>query len=600
MGPAEPEPEPGLEPEPELGSGPGPASPARRLLRLLHPQRRRCTVVVTLLVASAIAEVIVPYFTGRVTDRLAGATDVTGTIWVMVLLALGSAGTEFLSDLLYGGTVTRAHAGLQRAVFAAILRQDVAFFEATGAGIVTSQVTGDAEAAGAALAQELGLLLWYGARGGCLVAAMAAVSPRLALVTGLALPLVVALPQATKNFRQRLARQVQDALAGANAVALETFGAVGTVRSFANEAGAAGRYRDRLRACQRLQEREAGACAASLCTSQLLGLALRIGILFYGGHLVTEGLISTGVLVTFLLYHTQFTEALEVLLSRYSEVRKAVGASEKLFEYLERVPRVAPSGTLAPRDLRGHLQLRDVWFSYPGREEPVLKGVSLELHPGEVLALVGAAGSGKSTVVALLQRLREPERGHLLLDGHPLRRYSLAYLRAQVVAVRQEATLFARSLHDNVALGAPGRSRREVEAAARRAGAHSFIARLHRGYDTDAGELGGLLSGGQRQAVAIARALLRDPRVLVLDDPTSALDVEMQLQVQRALAASGRAVLVATARPALAEAADRVALLQGGRVAELGPPGHLLRQRGPFWSFVQAAGGDPAAGTQGQ
>ncbi|XP_025904044.1 antigen peptide transporter 2-like [Nothoprocta perdicaria] len=272
------------------------------------------------------------------------------------------------------------------------------------------------------------LLLWYGARGAGLVAAMAARGPRLALATGLALPLLL-LPSS-----------------------------------------ALGRHK------------------------QLSGLALRVGILFYGGHLVTEGHLSTGDLVAFVLYQMQFTEAVEVLLSQYPEVTKAVGSLEKLFEYVERVPQVAPSGTLAPRDLQGHLELRDVWFSYPGREEPVLKGVSLEVRPGEVLALLGAAGSGKSTLVALLQRLREPARGHLLLDGRDARDYALPFLRAQVSVVPAEPTLLARSLHDNVALGTRGQSRCHVEAAARAAGAHRFIARLPHGYDTDVGKLGGLMT----------------------------------------------------------------------------------------------------------
>uniref|UniRef100_A0A8B9S7C9 Transporter 1, ATP binding cassette subfamily B member n=1 Tax=Apteryx owenii TaxID=8824 RepID=A0A8B9S7C9_APTOW len=508
----------------------------------------------------------IPYYTGRVTDWISGEDDpaaFTRAIRAMVLLALGSAITEFVCDLLYNSTVNRVHWRLQSDVFAAVLRQELGFFQANRAGDISSRVTRDTDTMSEALSEKLSLLLWYLARGACLYGAMACVSPRLALVTTLALPVIVALPKASGKFHQSLARRVQESLAWANEVALETFQAMATVRSFANEDGAARCYRRRLHDTYQLHKQEAAAYAASLWTSSLSGLALRVGILYHGGQLVTEGHISTGDLVTFVLYEMQFTEAVEVLLSYYPSVKKAVGSSEKIFEYLEREPQMALSGTLAPSSLRGHLQLRDVWFSYPGRDEPVLKGVSLELHPGEVLALVGPSGSGKSTLVSLLQRLGEPARGRLLLDGHDLHDYELRYLRAQVAAVRQEPKLFARSLHDNIAYGPGHWSRDEVEKAARRANAHDFITRLHRGYDTDAGEMGGQISGGQRQAVAIARALVRDPRVLVLDDPTSALDNKSELQV----------------RPSSGSAAPRSPLL-----VALGPHGPLVPTPGGSWS----------------
>ncbi|XP_067169755.1 antigen peptide transporter 2 [Apteryx mantelli] len=580
--------------------GPAAMGPGRRLLSSLRPERRRCAAVAALLATSALAEMAIPYYTGRVTDWISGEDDpaaFTRAIRAMVLLALGSAITEFVCDLLYNSTVNRVHWRLQSDVFAAVLRQELGFFQANRAGDISSRVTRDTDTMSEALSEKLSLLLWYLARGACLYGAMACVSPRLALVTTLALPVIVALPKASGKFHQSLARRVQESLAWANEVALETFQAMATVRSFANEDGAARCYRRRLHDTYQLHKQEAAAYAASLWTSSLSGLALRVGILYHGGQLVTEGHISTGDLVTFVLYEMQFTEAVEVLLSYYPSVKKAVGSSEKIFEYLEREPQMALSGTLAPSSLRGHLQLRDVWFSYPGRDEPVLKGVSLELHPGEVLALVGPSGSGKSTLVSLLQRLGEPAHGRLLLDGHDLHDYELRYLRAQVAAVRQEPKLFARSLHDNIAYGPGHWSRDEVEKAARRANAHDFITRLHHGYDTDAGEMGGQISGGQRQAVAIARALVRDPRVLVLDDPTSALDNKSELQVQRELAAGGRTVLLVTARAALVAATDwvdRVAVLEGGCVGEQGPPDELLRRRGRFWSLLQAgAAGDP-------
>ncbi|XP_029770316.1 LOW QUALITY PROTEIN: uncharacterized protein LOC112125684, partial [Terrapene carolina triunguis] len=323
----------------------------------------------------------------------------------------------------------------------------------------------------------------------------------------------------------------------------------------------------------------------------LSGLALKVGILYYGGRLVTAGAVSTGDLVTFVLYEMQFTTAVEVLLSVYPSVQKAVGSSEKIFEYMERTPRISPPGTLAPPRLRGHLQVQDVWFSYPGRDNtPVLKGVSLELRPGEVTALVGPSGAGKTALVALLERFYEPQRGRLLLDGRDLREYEHRYLHSKVALVSQKPVLFARSLHENIAYGLGGRSRQEVMGAARRANAHGFIARLSHGYDTDVGEMGGQISGGQRQGVAIARALLRDPRVLILDDATSALDTESQLWVEKEIyegARAGRSVLLIAHRLSAVERADRILVLEDGEIREQGTHRELLARRGTYWRLAQ-------------
>uniref|UniRef100_A0A8B9E6N1 Antigen peptide transporter 1 n=1 Tax=Anser cygnoides TaxID=8845 RepID=A0A8B9E6N1_ANSCY len=479
----------------------------------------------------------------------------------MVLLGLSSAVTELACDTAFVGTLSRVHGHLQRRLFAAVLRRDIAELRDEGAGDVAARVTGDAEATREALSEALSLLLWYLARGICLFGTMAWLSPRMALVTALVLPFLLSLPRAIGRLQQGLAPKVQKALAHASEVAVETFQAMATVRSFANEDGVAARYRQCLHQTHQLEKQDAVLYTVSAWTSG-------------------------------------------VLLRYYPTLTKAVGSSEKIFEFLDRETQVAPSGTLAPSDLRGHLQLEDVWFSYPGRQEPVLKGVSLELRPGEVLALMGPPGSGKSTLVSLLLRLQQPTAGRLLLDGHPLSAYRHSYLCHRVATVPQEPVLFARSLHANIAYGPESWSRAQVTAAARRVGAHKFITRLPRGYDTEVGELGGQLSGGQRQGVAIARALVRDPHILVLDEPTSALDAECQQQVEQELfEASGtrRTVLLVTGQVALAARAHQVALLEGGQVREQGPPSKLLRPGSRYWHLLQDGGrqGTPGDGDKG-
>ncbi|XP_044838798.1 uncharacterized protein LOC123345808 [Mauremys mutica] len=585
---------------------PGPSASLGRLLACVRPDLLRLVAIAGFLVLSSLGEMAIPYYTGRMTDWIVSEDDPSAfgrAIWAMSLITVGSAVTEFVSDCLYNGTMNRIHMRIQSRVFSSVLRQEIGFFHTNRTGDVTSRVTADTDAMSEALSEKLNLLMWYGMRGVFLFGLMLQVSLRLALLTAVGLPLVLLVPKLSGKFHQSLAQRVQESLAKANEVAVETFQAMATVRSFANEEGAARRYGQRLQETYRLNQQEAAAYAASMWTNSLSGLALKVGILYYGGRLVTAGAVSTGDLVTFVLYEMQFTTAVEVLLSVYPSVQKAVGSSEKIFEYMERTPRISPPGTLAPPSLRGHLQVQDVWFSYPGRDDtPVLKGVSLELRPGEVTALVGPSGAGKTALVALLERFYEPQRGRLLLDGRDLREYEHHYLHSKVALVSQKPVLFARSLHENIAYGLGGRSRQEVTGAAQRANAHGFIAQLSHGYDTDVGEMGGQISGGQRQGVAIARALLRDPRVLILDDATSALDTKSQLQVEKEIyegARAGRSVLLIAHRLSTVERADRILVLEDGEIREQGTHRELLARRGSYWRLAQKQlNGDQGGGSE--
>ncbi|KAM9074290.1 antigen peptide transporter 1 isoform 2-T3 [Megaptera novaeangliae] len=564
-----------------------------RLLGFLGPEKERLPLILALLVLSCLGEMAVPFFTGRFTDWIlhdrTGAAF-TRNITLMSVLTIASAVLEFTADGIYNSTMGRVRSHLQGEVFRAVLRQETEFFQKNQTGAITSRVTEDTSTMSESLSSQLSLLLWYLGRGLCLLGLMLWGSPSLTMVTLLALPLLFLLPKKLGKWHKVLAAQVQESLAESSQVAIEVLSAMPTVRSFANEEGEAQKFRQKLHEMKTLNLKEALAYAVNLWTTNISGLLLKVGILYFGGQLVTSGSVSSGHLVTFVLYQIQFTTAVEVLLSTYPRVQKAVGSSEKIFEYLDRIPRCPASGVFTSLKLQGLVQFQGVSFAYPNRlDVPVL----------QVTALVGPNGSGKSTVAALLQNLYQPTEGQVLLDGEPLPKYEHRYLHRQVAAVGQEPQLFGRSLKENIAYGLVQKPTMEdITAAAVESGAHGFISVLPQGYDTEVGEAGGQLSGGQRQTVALARALIRKPCVLILDDATSALDANSQSRVEQLLYESpercSRSVLLITQRLSSLKQAHHILFLEGGTIIEAGTHQQLMANEGRYWTMVQAPGGSGA------
>ncbi|KAM6967839.1 antigen peptide transporter 1 [Aplochiton taeniatus] len=563
-----------------------------RLLSYMKPFSKRFAMVLSLVVISSLGEMAIPHYTGKMTDWIMNEDApeaFSQAIIVMTVITISSAVCEFVCDLMYNVTMSRIHTSFQGLVFRAVLKQEIAFFDNTQTGQIVSRITTDTNKMSESLSEELSLLMWYSARVFFLFIFMINLTWKLSLFTLMGLPIIWVIPKFSGHFYQTISAKVQESLAKANHVATETFSSMKTVRSFANEEGETERYRLRLEDTYALNKKEAAAYAASTWTNSMSTLALKVSILFYGGVLVTGDTVSNGDLVSFVLYELQFSSAIQALISYYPEVRKAIGASEKIFEYLDRKPQVPQKGTLAPETLKGHVQLKNVTFAYPTKKDTVvIKDLSLEIKPGKITALVGQCGSGKTTVVSLLERFYQPQAGEILLDGEPLDNYQDRYLHEKISVVGQEPVLFARSVKENIKYGCEDASDEEMYEAAKRANAHKFIFELPHGYETDAGQKGGQVSGGQKQRIAIARALLRKPQILVLDSVTSCLDTECEyLVLQELLNDRTCSVLLIAQKMSAVEKAHHIVVLKDGMVHEEGCHEELIKKGGLYAELVK-------------
>jgi ATP-binding cassette, subfamily B, bacterial len=569
---------------------------SRRLLAsLAQPYRWQLVLAGALILIRSAAYLSIPYLVGLGIDRgirpgrsgdLVALAEVGGVL-VGVLVINAAANFAFLR--LSGRIGQDALLDLKKMLFAHVQELSLSFYERYTSGRIISRLTSDIEALNELLATGLTSAITSVLSVGAITVILLHLDTRLGAVTLVAMPLVLGL---TAWFRLNSAlsyRAVRRAIVLVIVHYVESLGGIRAVHAFRREPrnqeifeDVNGRYRDANIWSNRL----ASTFSPGII---LLGRLTTTLVLVFGGYLVVQGQLTLGVLTAFILYLRQFFEPMQDLAQFYNTFQAAGAALEKLAGVIEESPTVPePVAPVSLGEIKGSVAFEGVTFAY--RDKPVLHDIDLQIPAGQVIALVGETGAGKTTIARLIARFYDPTVGRLTLDGVDLRSIAVAELRKAIVVVTQESFLFSGTVGDNLLFGRPEATREEMIAAARAIGAHDFITALPNGYDTDVRRRGVRLSSGQRQLVAFARAFLADPRVLILDEATSSLDLPSERLVQHALRTvlRGRTAMIIAHRLSTVDIADRVLVIDAGRIVEDGAPAQLREESGRYGSLHRA------------
>jgi len=570
-------------------------APLAAIVPRVRPYTGRLVVCALCLVVAAAVGLVFPLVVRYLLDAAFEQRDraLLDRIAIGLILAFALQGAmNFVQVFLLTGTSERVVAKLREDVFAHLVHLSPGFFTERRTGELTSRLSADL----AVLQTLLGTWLSELSRqvifliGG--IALLIFTHPRLTTTTLAVVPLVVGSAIFFGRQLRRASTGLQDKVAESMGMADEAFSQIRTVQSFVREEEETRRYHGLLSGVVTAAVARARMRATLFGVVGFIAFAGVVGVLWQGGRLVLEGALTPGALVSFLLYAITVAAAVGALASLFGSYQEAIGAAQRVFELLEMRPTVAEPEHPTPlrRPVRGAVALEQVAFRYAPELPEVLNAVSFSIAPGEVVALVGPSGAGKTTVASLIPRFWDVTGGRITLDGIDVRQLSFADLRGSVGLVPQEPALFSGSVRDNIAYARPDASDADVLAAARAAHAIEFIDRLPEGMATRVGERGIKLSGGQRQRIALARVFLKDPAVVVLDEATSSLDNESERLVEEAMEEllRGRSTLIIAHRLRTVRRADRVLVLEHGQVVEEGTHAELVGQAGLYGRLYQA------------
>ncbi|MGK7369053.1 MAG: ABC transporter ATP-binding protein [Candidatus Halalkalibacterium sp. M3_1C_030] len=559
----------------------------RRIFRLSKPYRLKFYVATVLAVASSAVGLSVPLGLKALIDSVFQSAD-SELLNIIALVLLGlfivQAFLSFGSTYWLEWVGERVVTDLRKKLYEHLHRLGFRYFSDKRLGEITSRLTNDVGSVRTALTNALPqtITVTFSLLGS--IALMIMLNWRLSLIVFLTVPVVTLLTRYFGGKIRKLSRDIQDDLADSTAVAEDALGAIRIVKAFAREVYEVGRYAKSVENLFRTSRRKILLTSLFWSGISVMFMTTLVIIFWYGGLEVLAGRLTTGDLVAFIFYAFSISRSISQMSRLYTDINTAVGASDRIFELLDEIPEIKDAkDAIKIENIDGKVVFDNVWFAYDeGR--PVLKDISLEVSAGETVAVVGPSGAGKTTLINLIPRFFDPQKGRIMIDGKDIRNIQKKSLREQIAIVPQDVHLFGTSIKENIRYGKLDATDDEIRKAAADANALGFIDQVPEGLDAKVGERGVKLSGGQKQRLAIARALLKNPGILLLDEATSSLDSESEAQVQEALERlmNKRTTFIIAHRLSTVQHADNIVVIEQGRIVQQGSHDELLAKGGLY------------------
>ncbi|MBJ7353470.1 MAG: ABC transporter ATP-binding protein [Thermoleophilaceae bacterium] len=560
----------------------------RELLALVRPYKWRVALMFLSMTIAIAAGLAPPYLAKVAIDSGIIAKDF-GTLQLVVVLYLASAlilwGATYVQTYMTSWVGQKTLQDLRLALFDHLQKQSSGFYSRRKTGVLVSRLTNDVEALDQLVSNGAMTLFQSVVTLVAMTVILLLQSVPLALACFAVFPIVALASFIFRVVSTDVYRETRERIGVVTAYLQETISGVSVVRAYGREERHVSEFTELSEVNRDANMRSVRLNAAYFPAIEFLSAVSMAVILLFGGYLVLDGNIEVGVLVLFAGYMQNFFDPIQQLSQLYTTYQSGMAALDKIFDLLAEEPDVTDlPGAQKLGPVRGAISFEDVWFSYQDNDVWALRGIDLAINPGETVALVGATGAGKSTFAKLVPRFYDPQKGRVLVDGHDLTGIDSRSLRRQLGYVPQEGYLFSGSIADNIEFGKPGATRKEIEDAARSVGAYDLIEALPDGFDTVVGERGSHLSAGQRQLVAFARALIAEPKLLILDEATASVDVNTELRIEEGLRRllAGRTAIVIAHRLSTIINASRIAVLEGGEIVEIGSHDELVAAGGHY------------------